>query len=53
MGFFFLLLIAFWLNLQDSGLTVISNINIRVSRRDDTGCNRISRKRRSSGTLFF
>lgn len=53
MGFFFLLLIAFWLNLQDSGLTVISNINIRVSRRDDTGCNRISRKRRSSGTLFY
>lgn len=36
---------------QDSGLTVISNTNIRVSRRDDTGCNRISRKRRSSDEL--
>lgn len=50
---FFFTFNCFWLNLQDSGLTVISNINIRVSRRDDTGCNRISRKRRSSGTLFY
>lgn len=51
--FFCLTFNRFWLNLQDSGLTVISNTNIRVSRRDDTGCNRISRKRRSSGTLFY
>ncbi|XP_056012206.1 complement C3-like isoform X2 [Ostrea edulis] len=36
---------------QDSGLTVISNIYIRISRRDDMGCNRISRRRRSSDEL--
>ncbi|XP_062614828.1 complement C3-like [Saccostrea cucullata] len=36
---------------QDSGLTVISNIYIRISRRDHTVCNRISRRRRSSDEL--
>lgn len=35
--------------LQDSGLTVISSLNIRISQRDTIGCNRISRRKRSSG----
>nr|XP_022345651.1 complement C3-like [Crassostrea virginica] len=36
---------------QDSGLTVISSLNIRISQRDTTGCNRISRRKRSSDEL--